>query len=255
MTIDVTNSPSLSRRGTLSRQSSYSSYSARSATSATSTGSKDPLDRVRDYSCISTDAIFPSPTLLAPPAYSPPPNTPATFEPIHQIHDYSQITLSPFTTETKDGGEGAPQDADPFNPYSYTGPTQYPNHSLAPPHPSNRIQGLTYLQPNPILGSDLDADAQYSSGSSIIDLEKARSLRKQNSAPKRKRSCGKMVICCVVFGIVVVLGIIAAIVAVVKMKQYWNAHHSHSKRATCIDVEVPGMWLEGSWEEGYKKCI
>ncbi|KAH8600966.1 hypothetical protein B0O99DRAFT_668142 [Bisporella sp. PMI_857] len=117
VTIDVTEIP---RRGTLSRSSSYSLSSAGSVSS----GSKDPLDRVKDYTTRSTDTIFPSPNMLAPPVYSPPPNTPATFEPIY--HNYSDG--ADFATGVAQFGNGS----DPFNPFAYTGPTQPENSPISP---------------------------------------------------------------------------------------------------------------------------
>jgi hypothetical protein len=245
VTIDVTNSPSLSRRGTLSRSSSYSAYSA---TSAVSTGSKDPIDRVRTYSAITTDSVFVSPTFLGAPVYSPPPNTPATFEPIHQIHDYS--TLPNFDSEmdmdikdTIQLGNEPKENADHFNPFSFTGPTQYPNHSSqAPIQPSNGFQGFA-SQPNiPSHGTSFQ-----SSGSSIVDLEKARGLRQQNQ-PQKKRYCGRQVLICLIVTISLIVLIVVVVVVVLRTRQ----NHKHTKRMACMDV--PGMYIDGEWKKAYNKC-
>lgn len=259
MTIDIIGSPTLSRRSTISRSSSYSAtsysgFSARSATSVssmTTIGSRDPLDRVRDYQALSTDAKFPSPTMLAAPEYSPPPNTPATFEPIHQIHDYSNLAISPFAMEgiqhrgSRAGSE--PKDnEDPFNPFSYTGPTQYPNHSSQPPaQTSNGYQGFT-TQPD-FRGAEPGSD--FAPGSSIIDLEKARNrgVRRQNSSPSR-HCARKLVICCAVCVMLVVLAVVIVVVVIVRI----HHHTKHHKRSAC--TELPGMYIEGEWQNEYLRC-
>jgi hypothetical protein len=246
VTIDVTNSPSLSRRSTLSRSSSYSGYSAQSATSTGSSTSRNPIDRVRTYSAASTDSIFPSPTMMAVPVYSPPPNTPATFEPIHQIHDYSKLNLFAFESEgiTQRGtaGEKGQENNDPFNPFSYTGPIQYPNHSSqGPVQQTNGFQGVTYEPNLPSQGT------LQSSGSSIVDLEKARGFRRQDTT--ERRHCGrKIVICCIIMVIFLLLAIAAVVIVVVKLRH----HFKHHKRMACF--EVPGLYVQGNFQPGYIKC-
>jgi len=232
VTIDVTELP---RRGTLSRSSSYSLSSVSSAG-----GSRDPLDRIKEFSARSTDSVFPSPNALALPVYSPPPNTPATFEPTY--HNYSNSETFPdgpipisFGTEQKDN--------DPYNPFSYNGPTQYPNHTSQAPSLSNGVQDRQ-------LSCEQSRNNRSSETSStgIADLEKARSYRQQN-IPKKKRHCArKALICCAVAAILLVLAIVAVVLVVIKLRH----HHRHHKRMNCISV--PGMWVDGEWENSYRKC-
>jgi len=231
VTIDVKDLP---RRGTLSRSSSYSLSSVSSAG-----GSRDPIDRVREFSARSTDSVFPSPNGLALPAYSPPPNTPATFEPTY--HNYSNMQTFPDGPLPINFGSGQ-KDSDPYNPFSYNGPTQYPNHTSQAPSNSNGVQDRQLPHEQPINNSF------QASSTGIADLEKARSYRQQNS-PKKKRHCArKALICCVVAALLLVLGVVAVVLVIIRLRH----HHRHHKRMNCINV--PGMWVDGEWENAYKKC-
>jgi len=231
VTIDVTELP---RRGTLSRSSSYSLSSVSSAG-----GSRDPLDRIKEFSARSTDSVFPSPNALALPVYSPPPNTPATFEPTY--HNYSNSETFPdgpipisFGTEQKDN--------DPYNPFSYNGPTQYPNHTSQAPSHSNGVQDrqLSHEQPG--------TRSFETSSTGIADLEKARSYRQQNSPKKKHHWARKALICCAIAALLLVLAIVAVVIIIIKLRH----HHRHHKRMDC--VMVPGMWVDGEWENSYRKC-
>lgn len=239
VTIDVTDS-SPSRRTSLRRSSSYSMDSAGS-------GSRDPLDRVRDYSARSTDSRYPSESPTAPPAYSPPPNTPA-----------NAYTPGVYTTTTgvqihgiTQRGAGA-QGNDPFNPFSYTGPTQYPNHSLqrAPTQPSNGLwQGNgNYGAQFPHLPSP---SAFQTPNASVVDLEKARRSAISDH-PKKNRGCKKAVICCIVLGVLLVLVVVAAVIIIVRLRHHFHNKYHHHKRMNCITV--PGMYVNGHWNHGYEKC-
>lgn len=236
MTIDVTDT-SPSRRRSLRRSSSYSAESAGS-------GSKDPLDRIRDYSARSTDSRYPSESPIAPPAYSPPPNTPAN---AYAPTNYTTGVDSQGVTQR---GAGL-QDHDPFNPFSYTGPTQYPNHSLqrAPTQPSNGLwQGNgRYAAQFPNLPSP---SAFQTPNASVVDLEKAR--RGAVPDPPKKKSHGKRkaLICCIVAAILLVLGVVAAVIVVVRLRHYYQQKHHHKRG--CINV--PGMYVNGQWEKGYQRC-
>lgn len=207
MTIGVADTP---RRGTLSRSSSYSLSSATS----TATPSRDPMNRIRDYSARSTDSVFPSPNFLVTSVYSPPPNTPATFEPI--FHDYSKTEFFPdgitFGSEEKDN--------DAYNPFSYSGPTQYPNHTSQAPTLSNGVP-----QDRQIAGERSNYAASQASGPGIADLEKARGSRGPDR-PKTKRSCArKALIVCAVFVLLFVLGIVAVVVVIIKLRHRHDKHH------------------------------
>lgn len=232
MTIDVTES---SRRSSLQRSSSYSLESAGSA-------SKDPLDRVRDYSARSTDARYPTESPCAPPAYSPPPNTPAN----------AYVPPTNFATGAQTGGfvQHGAQENDTYNPFSYTGPTQYPNHSLqrAPTQPSNGLWQGNYATKYPNLPSPRTFQQSNSSRSGVVDLEKAR-RNDFADPPKKKRNCKrKALICGLVLLILLMLGIMAAIIVILRLKH----HHKHHKRGLCINV--PGMFRNGEWQKGYQKC-
>lgn len=217
MTIDVIEIP---RRRTMSRSSSYSLSSAASSAG----GSRDPLDRIRGYSSRSTDSVFPSPNGLAPPVYSPPPNTPTTFEPMS--HNYSNNETIPVGL----GFGSSEKDNDPFNPFSYSGPTQYPNHTSQAPSQSNGVQDLHLSNPP-------NNGLFQTSSTGIADLEKARGYR-QPDHPQKKRHCArKTVTCwCAIFAIFFVLVAIAIVIVVIKLGRH--AHHKHHRR-DC--VTVPAM--------------
>jgi hypothetical protein len=223
-----------SRRRSLRRSSSYSLESDGSA-------SKDPLDRVRDYSARSTDARYPSESPCAPPAYSPPPNTPANAY-VPPTNDTTGAQIHGITQR------GA-QENDTYNPFSYTGPTQYPNHSLqrAPTQPSNGLWQGNYATQYPNLPSPRTFQAA-NPRSGVGDLKEAR----QNDVPdtpKKKRHCKrKALICCVVAAIMIMLGIVAAVIVIVELRH----NHKNDKRDLCISM--PGMFRGGEWQAADTRC-
>ncbi|KAG9245296.1 hypothetical protein BJ878DRAFT_24363 [Calycina marina] len=230
--LDVTEIP---RRGTLSRSSSYSLPSV--ASSAASTP-RDPLDRIRDYSARSTDTIFPSPNILAPPVCSPPPNTPATFEPI--FHDYSNTEFFPdgqkptFTFGTK------AKDNDAYNPFSYAEPTQYPNKiSLNPAQQSNGVSQDRQLAGNgeqPSFGANNEVQQ---ASSAIADLEKARGPRGTDCLPRKRGCARKALICFAVLALLFVLVVVGVVFIILELKHHHDKHH---KRAYPRSRHVMDAW-------------
>ena len=234
VTTDVTELP----RHTPSRSSSYSLASANSASSTP----KDPLDRVKDYSTRSTDSVFLSPELLTAPAYSPPPNTPATFSPTY--HNYTNATFNDTFTHfgSSDNKEV------PSNPPAYTGQgTHTQNTNTDSQYGTQNSQ--SYSQPSNYFGFQ---GAQYTSTPgppSIADMEKARSYREPDR-PQKKRDCAcKTLICCIIFIPILLLIITVVVLAtIIKMQ---NQRLEIGKRG-CI--ELPGMYVHGEWQSGYRKC-
>ena len=244
MTINVTDSSS-TRRRSLQRSSSYSSNSS------TGSASRDPLDRVKDYSVRSTDSRYPTESPLAPPAYSPPPNTPANGDAVYtttsgtQIHGLSKQ------------GAGA-QDNDPFNPFS-AGPKQYPNHSLAAPTQlsngvwqgnSNGNGSVAYNVRQPILPSP---GAFETPNSSLVDLEKARRHSVSHHPKKKRGCCGKKMICCAIFAIGLLIGFVAAALIVERVRHHFQNKHSHPARAILCGHRS-GLVIEGRHTREYQKC-
>lgn len=238
MTIDVVDS-SPSRRSSLRRSSSYSMDSAKLV-------SKDPLDRIRDYSARSTESRYPSDSPLAPPAYSPPPNTPAnTYAPVNytkgvEIHGITQR------------GPEHP-DNDPFNPFSYAGPTQYPNHAL---------QKTSTQSSNGLWQGNGNYEAQYPNlpspsafqtpNAGITDLERTRRGAVSDYPQKKKRCCKRTtLVCCAVTVILLAFAVAAAIVIVMRLRHHFHDQHHHTRMNCLTD---PGMYVNGHWVKGYERC-
>lgn len=245
----------------LRRSSSYSSDSSISS-------GKDPIDRIKDYSARSIEGRYPSPGSAAPPAYSPPPNTPANMviTPGNMVMTPAHYTTSSQIRGMMQAGGPAPVDNDPFNPFSYTGPTQYPAHSQnpAPVQQSNGLWQQSYPTQFPNLPSPTTFQQQQTG--SITDLEKARQPSNEPDHSETQRHGKRKALICIII-LLVMLMLVAAVVVVVFWARHRHQQHEQQKNSTSAQIHQtpyvhnkrfesvsgPGMYIKGVWRRAYIK--